>query len=644
MENDVVALRARLAAIVDSSLDAILAKDLRGIITAWNPAAERLYGYSAAEILGRPVSLLIPDELAGESDAILREVIAGRAVPAHDTRRVTKSGQMVDVSVAVSPIKDGAGSVIGASTIARDISERIAAEATQAWTALLVEQSPDAIIAIDADRRITTWNPAAEALFGYTYAEAHGRIAQVVVRSDDTDAQVEISASVISSGRTHRYEAVRKHRDGHDLTVEISIAPLDGPDGQPRGAVVSIRDVTAARAAERRIDEARTRELALEHELEQTRRLESVGELAGGIAHDFNNLLAVILNLATFVASDLPEGSPARADVEEITLAAQRAAALTRQLLIFSRRDVVEPEVFDLGEVVAGLESFLRRALGERVRLEVAAADGLWHVKMDRGQMEQIVVNLAVNARDAMPDGGRLIIETGNTVVDDDFASTRVGLSPGDYITLTVSDTGVGMDADVVARAFEPFYTTKPVGQGTGLGLATVYGIVAKAGGRVALYSEPDRGTSVKVHLPVSTEAPRPTGGDENEAPGGRGEVVLVVEDAPDVRRVTERILTAAGYRVLTTDGAVGAFAALEASPVDLVLSDIIMPGVTGTELLARIRRERPGQRVLLMSGYSHKMLTPDVIDQHSSGFIEKPFTADQLRRKIRVLLDASVL
>ena len=268
-------------------------------------------------------------------------------------------------------------------------------------------------------------------------------------------------------------------------------------------------------------------------------------------------------------------------------------------------------------------------------------SDRHWQVQMDRGQLEQVVVNLAVNGRDAMPDGGRLIIETQDNVVDDEFASTRVGLPPGNYVTLTVSDTGVGMNAAVVERAFEPFYTTKPVGKGTGLGLATVYGIVADAGGRVALYSEPGRGTSVKVHLPVSTAVPSPAPEVRPETPHGQGECVLLVEDAADVRRIAERILVAGGYRVLSTDGAEGALSIInDGASVDLVLSDVMMPGGTGTQLVEQIRARRPQEKVMFMSGYSHKMLTPDVLGDLDSGYIEKPFTADQLRRKVHAMLN----
>lgn len=639
MNDDVDALRARLAAIVDSSQDAILSKNLEGIVTAWNRAAEHMYGYSATEMIGRHVSRIIPPHLVGESDFILGEVLEGRPVAAYDTERLAKDGSLVAVSVAVSPMLDGSGTVIGASTIARDIRERKKAEAERTLMQQLVEQSADAIIAVDSRERISTWNPAAEVMFGFTAAEAVGRLAREVVIADDPAEQVEVTSAVFSERQTLRYEARRRRRDGAELVADISIAPLADPSGAPAGAVVTVRDVTAAHEAEAAIQHAAERETQLRTELEQARRLESVGQLAGGIAHDFNNLLAVILNLAVFVADALPPESEARADAEEIEQTARRAATLTRQLLIFSRRGVIQPEIFDPADVLAGLNNFLRRALGELVDLEVETDQDPWNVEMDRGQLEQVIVNLAVNARDAMPDGGRLIVGIRNTVVDDAFARTRVGLEPGRYVTLTVSDTGVGMPPEVKQRVFEPFFTTKPAGQGTGLGLATVYGIVTDAGGRVTVYSEEGQGTAVHVYLPATAAKAGERVRDAAAPPGG-GERILVVEDAPDVRMICARILRRAGYDVKTAGDASEALEVLRSAQVDLVLTDVVMPHTTGTSLAAQLRKDRPNAKVLYMSGYSHRMLDNAELDSRNSSFIEKPFTAADLQTRIRELLD----
>jgi len=379
----------------------------------------------------------------------------------------------------------------------------------------------------------------------------------------------------------------------------------------------------------------------LQDQLQRARRLESVGQLAGGIAHDFNNILGVIMNYAEFVADELPPDSKAQADVEEIRRAAERAAALTRQLLIFSRREVVKPEVLYLRQVVADVENLLRRALGERVELKTRFGPERLPIEIDPGQLEQVLVNLAVNGRDAMPEGGRLLIEVELAELDEEYTYMHPGTEPGRYVQLKVSDTGVGMDAETVDRVFEPFFTTKD--DGTGLGLATVYGIVTGAGGRLDVYSEPEIGTTVKIHLPVCENEPAAAEPVPGAAPNGKGEVVLVVEDEPDVRRMAERILGKGGYTVIgTTEGARGIELCRGGEqPVDLLLTDVVMPEMLGTELVERVREIQPAMRVIYMSGYSHEVLAPQALTENDdSAFIEKPFSARALLGVVRELLD----
>jgi hypothetical protein len=374
--------------------------------------------------------------------------------------------------------------------------------------------------------------------------------------------------------------------------------------------------------------------------------LESVGQLAGGIAHDFNNILGVIMNYAEFVGDELEVDSQAHQDMEEIRRAAERAAALTRQLLIFSRREVVQPELLDLRKVVSGLENLLHRALGERVELETYFSDDLMAIEADPGQIEQVLVNLSVNARDAMPDGGRLLIEVDNAELDAEYTYMHPDTEPGTYVRLKVSDTGIGMDEETIQRAFEPFFTTKGKGEGTGLGLATVYGIVTGAGGRIDIYSEPGIGTTIKVHLPASSAAPSHGQREAKDRPVGRGEVVLVVEDEPDVRRMAERILTKGGYSVIGTSGGEEALDVCrkDDQPIHLLLTDVIMPGMLGTELVEQIKALRPELGVIFMSGYSHEVLAPEALaKQDGAAFIEKPFNATELLQAVRGLLDAGV-
>ena len=388
---------------------------------------------------------------------------------------------------------------------------------------------------------------------------------------------------------------------------------------------------------------------AAQDRLRHAERMESLGQLVGGIAHDFNNLLNVIAGFADVLAEEIAglAGEDARlgsvlGDVEQVRGAAQRAIRLTRQLLIFARSDVVHPEVLSLNDIIAGLDQLLRRTLGEHITLNTAPADSLWPVKADAGQLEQVLVNLAVNARDAMPGGGKLTIDTANITVDETYADSRPGLKPGHYARLRVSDTGTGMPPEVLARVFEPFFTTKPAGKGTGLGLATFYGIITGAGGYPQIYSEPGFGTTITGLLPATGEKAARSEAPPAETPRGRGETILLVEDETSLRELASRILTENGYQVRAalTAAEAPSIAADTGYPIDLLLTDVVMPEMLGNEVARRVHAVRPALPVLYMSGYAQPILDTHGAFAKQIDLLEKPFTEATLLTRVRRAID----
>ncbi len=514
--------------------------------------------------------------------------------------------------------------------------------ADHAFTGLL-EGAPDAIVCVVGSGRIALVNAQTERLFGYRRDELVGQPVEILVPDMVREAH-----------RAHRdrytadpnprpmgagMELSARRRDGSTFPTEISLSAIDTDDGLL--VIAAIRDMTERLElrAERERLRSQAERVKLERQLQQSQRLESLGQLAGGVAHDFNNLLAVISNYAAFVGEEVAkDGSQVdwrsvRGDVRQIELAAGRAAELTRQLLAFARRDVVQPRPLDLNEVIAGVEQLLIRTLGEHVILKTDLAPQLCAVLADPGQIEQVLVNLAVNARDAMPSGGTLVVQTSVTEVDDAHAASRVGLPSGQYVGIKVSDTGIGMPRDVIDRAFEPFFTTKPKDQGTGLGLATVYGIVTQAHGYVQIYSEPGIGTTVTILLPATGHDVRAEQPPEWQPGAGAGETVLIVEDEPAMREVTRRILSRRGYNVIAAASGHEAIeiAADHPGDIDVLLTNVVMPRMLGKEAAERIRALRPGVKVLFMSGYAQGVLDSRGVVEAGVRLIEKPFAEARL-------------
>jgi two-component system cell cycle sensor histidine kinase/response regulator CckA len=493
----------------------------------------------------------------------------------------------------------------------------------------LVDGVRDIIFALTPDGRIAALNPAFEAVLGWPRDEWLGKPFEGLVQPVDLPEALDLFARVLRGEARPTSQLRVRTRAGGERIAEFS-ASAQLRDGALVGILGIGRDVTER--------------VQLEQQLRQAQKMEAVGRLAGGIAHDFNNILTAITGYIDLLLEDLGATDPRREDAQEVRKAADRAAALTRQLLAFSRQQVMQPRVLDLNALVTELEKMLRRLLGEDIDLATRLDPALAAVKADPGQLEQVIMNLAVNARDAMPAGGKLTIETANTELDDAYAREHFPATPGRYVLLAVSDTGTGMTPEVQAHLFEPFFTTKERGKGTGLGLATVYGIVKQSGGFIWVYSEFGHGTTFKVYLPQVEEAAAPRA---SVAPAGlqRGtETVLLAEDEAPVRAVARQVLERQGYKVLEAPSAEAALdlAQRYSGPIHVLLTDVVMPGLSGHDLAQRLAALRPEIRVIYMSGYSDDAITRHGLLEPGLAYVQKPFTPDVIARKVREVLDAA--
>jgi PAS domain S-box-containing protein len=607
-------------ALIDSAQDAIVSMDAEGRITEFNPAAERAFGYSKAVAVGRPLAeLIIPVAQRAAHQEGLRRVVEGgeeRMIGKRaELTAMRADGSEFPIELTITRTQHDPPAFTG---FIRDLTERRTAaqalEESERRYRRIAETAAEGIWILDADHRTSFANPRA--------AEMLGLRPQDMLGKHPFDFMDEEGSEVTRQALDRRREGLREayqtkliHRDGHEVWVWVSATPMYDDDGTYAGVLGMVTDVTEWVLSAREREELQT-------QLHQSQRLETVGKLAGGVAHDFNNLLSVILNYAAFLQEELADQAEAAEGLEEIRRAAEAGAALTGRLLAFSRRDAGRPRTLDLRRVVGDVTRMLQSTMGKSVELEIRAPDPLPPVTVDVHQLEQVLLNLAVNARDAMPNGGHLTIELRE---EDGHACVEV------------SDTGVGMDEEVAARAFEPFFTTKPAGAGTGLGLAMAYGIVTQAGGEVTLQSSPDEGTTVTVRLPAAQ--PGDGGGAANDGEGAvprpaAGQTVLLVDDEDPVRTVAARILARHGYRVVEAAGgeeALELYAALEQSP-DLLLTDVAMPKTSGFELARRLETERaPAPPVVFMSGYSGaSVATPEDLER-AAGFIQKPFDAHSL-------------
>ena len=740
---------AHLAAIVESSADAIFSRSLEGDIRSWNSGAERIFGFAPEEIIGRNVADLVPPDDARDLPARFDRIRAGESLTQLEVTCVRKDGSRFPALLTVSPMRDHDGRIVGAASVVHDITERRRFQAalieSEAEYRSTFEEAPVGIAHITLDGHVIRANASILAMFGLAGVPADRIDFDAVTHPEDRDLDRDAGLELYSGARKrHAIDKRFKRPDGTYFWGHVTTSLHRDASGAPRYLIAMIEDVTERRRAQQEINhlfnlspdmigafdyEGRflrvnpawtqvlgypsdelvgrrfielvhpddvestlaelgdittgkivfgftnryrttsgefryiewhskadaasgviyavardtTERRSLELQLNQAQKMEAVGRLAGGVAHDFNNLLTAILGFAEMTLEQLEPGDPRRDDVQQIMNAGNSAASLTRQLLAFSRKQIMEPQLIDMSAVVASTQELLRRLIGEDITLVTEVGTDACLVNADKGQIEQVIMNLAVNARDAMPDGGTLTIST--TVVDHDeaFVEANPGAAAGPHIRLAIADTGTGMPPHVLAHVFEPFFTTKAQGKGTGLGLATVYGIIKQSGGHIAVESTVGSGTTFLISLPLVTGQPDADRATDVCLLDARGsETILFVEDQQEVRDVIRRSLVSRGYRVLeAADGAPALdLLARHNEDVHLLLTDVIMPAMSGRQLAETVAARTPGVRVLYMSGYTDDAVLKDGVLSAGIDFIRKPFTSEQLASRVRAALD----
>jgi PAS domain S-box-containing protein len=620
---------SRYRTLVNSASEAISVTTLDGVILEVNHRWEEILGVSRDQVVGHPIR-----DFAPSAESYPQDGHCPAGPDRHDSTPIVHvvrpDGTFLYMEFSSKVVRIGRESVVLA--IGRDVTERVEARrvlaASEEKYRALLESIPDVVWSATSDGRRTFISPNVAKLCGFTPEDVLRAPSGFWLDRVHEEDRERIRAA---------FQSLYEGRAG--LDVEYRWRRRDGAWVALHDRAVIRHSANGVRDMDGLISDVTERK-RLEEQVQLSQKMEAIGQLTGGIAHDFNNILSVILLNGDFLRDALPESDPRRADADAICEASQRAAALTRQLLSFSRREVIEPRDVNLNHCVTSVEKMLRRVIGEDIDLDVVLDADLGDVHADPGQLEQVLMNLAVNARDAMPRGGRLSIETASTWLDE--AQARGG-APGEYVVLAVSDTGCGMSAAVTARIFEPFFTTKALGYGTGLGLATCYGIVKQSGGSIAVYSEPGHGSVFKVYLPrVATTASRRTPDNLSTSVPGGTETILLIEDDASLRTMVCRTLKALGYQVLAaTDGADALTLARNAGgDLSLVLSDIVMPDMPGPDLVARIRRDCGPLKVLFRSGYTEHAVLRDQFLRGAANFIQKPFAPSAMARKIRAVID----
>ena len=632
--------QVRVLMVEDDDNDAVLINRELGRLTP-PPAVQHVRtkpAFAAALEGFAPDAILSDHNIPGFSGWEALE-LAQRAHP--DVPFILVTGSL-DEETAVRYLKNGASDYILKDRLVRlgpallealeRARQREALRTQESLLRQIIDANPSLIFVKDWNGRFVLVNQATAQVYGTTVESLVGK----------TDADFNPNVQEIAHFLRHDRDVMSSGQP-KIIAEEPVTNPTTGDTRWFQTIKVPLRSPAEGTATLLGVATEITERKRLEEQLLQSQKMEAVGQLAGGVAHDFNNILTAIVGYTDLLAAELASNVRQLEDLEEIRKAARRAAALTRQLLAFSRKQVLEPRIIDVNSVVLNLDKMLRSLISENIELKTDLADNLGAARADPNQIEQVIMNLAINARDAMPDGGTVTIETGNVTLDDAYAAQHVSVIPGEYVMLAVSDTGCGMDAKTQSRIFEPFFTTKPAGRGTGLGLSTVYGIVKQTGGNIWLYSEPGKGKTFKIYLPAIAALPEDIGKvAPAEAPRRGAGTVLVVEDDEQLRRLTHRALDAQGYTVLVADRGATALdiARRHKGEIDLLLTDVIMPDTNGRKLAETIQAARPGMRVLYMSGYpdgaiaSHGMLEPGV------AYLAKPFTTEAITRRVREVLE----
>jgi two-component system, cell cycle sensor histidine kinase and response regulator CckA len=613
-----------MSALLNASSDAAFMMDRQGVLLAFNEELARRMKTPHENLKGMSLYDLLPADVAkGRKERVDQVIASGEPVRFVDERQ----GIIIDNSFY--PLFDSRGQVTRVAVFGRDITGQKATEAERERLIAAIEQAVEIIVITDLDGTIEYVNPAFETTTGYSREEAIGQNPRILKSGQQDQVYYQDLWQTITRGETWEGRMVNRRKDGSLYTEDATISAVRNSEGEIIHFVAVKRDITQF--------------LELEKQYQQSQKMESIGQLAGGVAHDFNNLLQVI-NGGTYMAmDDLEPEHPARDSLEQVAKAGERAAILVGQLLAFSRRQILRPESLELNEVIAGLLKMLGRVIGEHIRLEFVRGHEVGRINADRGMIEQVLMNLCVNARDAMPGGGSLTIETRNAYLNEAFCRAHPGIQPGRYAMMQITDTGCGMDEKTLEKVFEPFFTTKEPGKGTGLGLATVYGIIQQHNGMVVPQSAPGRGTTFEIYLPISEESEQPVETGEAVAFSGGTETILLAEDDESVQLVSKSILERAGYTVLTAnDGreAVEVFCR-KADEIALALLDVVMPQLGGREAFERMRALRPDLKALFASGYSEDTIHTNFVLDEGISLLQKPYAPNTLLQRVRQALDA---